>query len=124
MRESSAGELDAAANLSTMPTQELKRNSPSTREARPAAWIPVIIPALKARWASYASDPPASQALPNFSDWLILLHAAATTPWKIPRHLSQLLNMPKSGAELQSSWVTLTQLFSLTFQAARPRPTS
>ena len=102
-----------------MSTKELRHNLTEADEAHLKAWISIIVPGLKARWANYLADLPPRQASPQLSDWLALLHAAIATPWKISRYLSQLLNAPKSSTELQNSWVTLTSLFALTFQAAQ-----
>jgi PAS domain S-box-containing protein len=102
-----------------MSTKELKQPIPEVDEAQLKAWISVIAPGLKSRWANYFANVPPQQIAPNLADWLALLHAAATNPWKISHYLSQLLKKPKSSAELQQSWVTLTNLFGLTFQAAQ-----
>ncbi len=96
-------------------TQELKPPSAAVDEAPLRAWLSAITPGLKARWADHFAGQPS----PPLGDWLSLLHAAALTPWKTSRYLSQLLNNPKSSAELKNSWVTLTQLFNLTLQATQ-----
>jgi PAS domain S-box-containing protein len=100
-----------------MATRESKQPPSEIDEHQLKAWIPVIAPGLRARWASFFADNASSA--PNLTDWLALLHAAATNPWKIPRFLSQLLKSPKSGSDIQHSWVMLTHLFNLTFQAAQ-----
>lgn len=103
-----------------MTIQELEHNPTEiVDETQLKAWLAVIVPGLKARWSHFSADFPPTQAPPELADWLALLHAAAVTPWKIPRYLNQLLDPPKSSAELQRSWLTLTHLFGLTFQAAQ-----
>lgn len=103
-----------------MTTKELKQNSTEVvDEAHLKAWLAIIVPGLKARWSHFLADLPPHHPAPELGDWLALLHAAAVTPWKIPRFLNQLLDPPKSSAELQNSWLTLTHLFGLTFQAAQ-----
>jgi putative methionine-R-sulfoxide reductase with GAF domain len=83
-----------------------------------ADWLPEIAPTLRVFWTDYVAEfstkpfPP-----PNLTDWLTLLHVAETTPVKISYHLTQLLRHPKNGTELQEGWVTLTQMFALTFAA-------
>jgi len=94
-----------------MPTEELKYNSTRVYSE---AWVPTIIPTLKARWANASSRPP-SQLTPKLSDWLAVLHVAATNPEKLPAHLSQLL---KSNGAAHNQWDMLTRLLNLTIEAA------
>ena len=100
-----------------MSTKKTRDNAPGIRQPHAEAWIPGIIPALKARWTGHFSDLPATQSPPRLNDWLTLLHLAATTPWKISAQLSQLFEPPKGSVELQNSWVRLTNLFAFTFEA-------
>ncbi len=102
-----------------MPTKELKHNNTPSSQVDLEAWIPTIIPALKTCWADYLFDIPANQPTPNFSDWLALLHAAASTPEKLPGYLSNLFKLPQDGVEPPSDWVILTDLLTLTFEAAK-----
>jgi GAF domain-containing protein len=87
------------------------------------AWIPTVIPTLRTRWADYLFGLPAHQPAPNFGDWLSLLHAAAATDRpKISHYLAQLLNSDTNNDEnFLHDWVTLTDLFSLTFKAAQDK---
>lgn len=100
-----------------MSIKELEPNI-SGPEKTLESWLPLLIPALKARWAHYLASLPAGQPQPELMDWLALLHAAEAAPWRIARYLTQLLHAPKSGAELQHGWVTLSSLFMLTFETA------
>lgn len=103
----------------SMPVKDAKQNIAGARQARLAAWIPIIIPTLKNLWPGFVSSLPKDEPPPNLSDWLALLHVADATPWKVSDRLSQFLNNPKRSLELQHSWVKLTNLFSLTFEAAQ-----
>jgi len=103
-----------------MTTKELKENPTDVvDETHLKAWLAVIVPGLKARWTHFLAELPSPGAAPELGDWLALLHAAAMTPWKIPRYLNQLIAPPKTSAELQHGWLILTHLFGLTFQAAQ-----
>lgn len=102
-----------------MTTEDLKQTPPAVDETHLKAWISLIASGLKSRWASHFAAGPSAQISPTLADWLALLHAAAATPWKTPRYLAQLIKTPKNSAELEQSWVTLTSLFNLTFQAAQ-----
>lgn len=102
-----------------MPVKNPKNHSANSSPTQLSAWIPAIIPTLKARWPSFISTLPDPQAGPSLSDWLALLHIADTMPWKIYERLARLLHYPKSGLEFQNSWIKLTHLFTLTFEAAQ-----
>jgi two-component system phosphate regulon sensor histidine kinase PhoR len=102
-----------------MPVTEPDNNPVGTSGVVLEAWIPTIIPALKSRWAKVAASAPAYGPIPNLSDWLTLFHLAATAPWKIADQLAHLLNHPKSGLERHNSWLLLTRLLALTFEAAQ-----
>ena len=82
-------------------------------------WIENLIPGLQTRWNDHFSSAPANQPVLALNDWLTLLQTAATAPWKISDQLSHLLNAPKSSLELQHSWGTLANLFTLTFEAGQ-----
>ncbi|KPK02346.1 MAG: hypothetical protein AMJ56_21065, partial [Anaerolineae bacterium SG8_19] len=81
--------------------------------------LAIITPGLKTNWASYFTDSPTNQPKPSVAEWISLLQSAAARPWEISDRLSKLLNSPKSGPELQHSWILLTNLFSVTFEAAK-----
>ncbi|MBE7474489.1 MAG: hypothetical protein DPW09_32865 [Anaerolineae bacterium] len=103
-----------------MTTKELKENPTDVvDETHLKAWLAVIVPGLKARWGHFLAELPSPGVAPELGDWLALLHAAAVTPWKIPRYLNQLIAPPKTSAELQHGWLILTHLFGVTFQAAQ-----
>jgi signal transduction histidine kinase len=81
-------------------------------------WVPVILPVLKELWTSRIAALPAKPG-PTLTDWLTLLHAAATAPDNIPRYLAQLFRQPQEGQTLLPDWVALTGLFSLTGEAVQ-----
>ena len=97
-----------------MPPEALKQTSSNSSETYPVKWMPLIVPVLKKGWANYQLKLLPNQPAPNLKDWLALLHIAATNPNKVPAYLSQLL-----GPDSQSHWTTLTDLLTLTFEAAR-----
>ena len=100
-----------------MPQTE-KRQDTSVESRSLEHWIPVIVPVLKELWAPRLADLSTSSP-PTLTDWLTLLHAAETAPDRVAPYLSQLLGQPKSGSDLQNSWVTLTRLFALTSEAVQ-----
>jgi hypothetical protein len=83
-----------------MSTKEIKKTTVAN-EATLESWIPPIIPALRTRWANYATSLPAGQPAPRMSDWLTLLHTAAVNPAKIPHYLSQLLDTSQNDIDPQ-----------------------
>ena len=103
----------------SMPTKAAGNDISS--QANFEAWIESLIPGLKARWSDYFSGIPTGHSIPipPLDEWLATLQTAATSPWKLPDQLIRLLNAPKGGVKLQNSWVLLTNLFSLTFDAAQ-----
>ena len=100
-----------------MATKEIKQNA-GTEAVGSNSWIPAIVPILRIRWADEIAASPLTHAI-NLSDWLALLHAATTSPEKIPYYLTKLLHYPKSGTDIQNSWTALATLFSVSFSAAR-----
>lgn len=93
-----------------------KYNSP---DANLESWVPKVFDSLRTSWADHLLSVPASQPTPNLSDWLSLLHAAATAPEQLPKYVVQLLKMPKSGDQSLSDWVLLSDLLNATFEAAK-----
>ncbi len=99
-------------------------NEPILRKTKPAsaaleAWVPKVIVPLRTAWADYVLSFPANQSTPNLSDWLILLHAAAVSPEKLPGYLSQLFSLPQATIPPPGDWVLLTDLLGVTFTAAK-----
>ncbi len=82
-------------------------------------WLASIVPALKTGWADYFSSSAATQFTPDLDAWINLLHTAATAPWQVSEQLERLLAAPRSSLELQHSWLNLTKLLAITFEAAQ-----
>ncbi|MBN1991528.1 MAG: GAF domain-containing protein [Anaerolineae bacterium] len=101
-----------------MAVKESKNNA-ATNQGELETWIPAVIPALKTCWAEHGTGLLAGRPLPKMSDWLALLHTAAVNPQKIPHHLAQLFNEPQRSADRQRSWIILTKLFAVTFEAVQ-----
>jgi len=98
-----------------MPPEGLKPdNSNSSGGSYSVEWMPLIVPALQKSWANHRFKLSSHQPAPKLKDWLALLHIAATNPGKLSAYLAPLLSL-----EPQIRWVTLTDLLSLTFEAAK-----
>jgi len=102
-----------------MPANKPALSKNPAPDDRLETWVPKIIEALKAGWADQLLETPASQATPNLTDWLALIHAAAARPDELPKFLLQLLKLPKSATPPPGDWVMLTGLLNLTFEAAK-----
>lgn len=99
-----------------MPVQKAADNPSSIHPTSDLpTWLTSLGPTLKTRWSSYFSGP----ASPEVNAWLNLLHAAAATPWEVSERLSELLRLPQTSLDLQNSWITLSKLFAVTFEAAQ-----
>jgi len=98
-----------------MPAKDKNQNEISVSGASLEAWLPGILPTLKTAWADYQFA--ANRPNPNFSDWLGVIHVAATAPQNLPKHLFKLLQPPKDKA--LSDWSILTDMLDLTFTAAK-----
>jgi hypothetical protein len=81
-------------------------------------WVPKIITSLRTGWRLFMNLP-ANQPVPNFSDWLALIHTAAITPDKLPQYLELLLDLPPGATAPPGDWVLLSDLLSVTFEAAK-----
>ena len=81
--------------------------------------LAIITPGLETNWDSYFSDSPTNHPKPTVEEWVDLLQSGASRPWEISDRLSKLLRSPKSGPELQHGWVLLSNLFAVTFEAAK-----
>lgn len=102
-----------------MTTSASTDNDFGVNAAQLETWVPKIIDSLRTLWADYLLALPASQPAPNFSDWLSLLHAAATTPNALADHLGTLLKLPKSGTPPPGDWTLIADMLNVTQQAAR-----
>jgi NtrC-family two-component system sensor histidine kinase KinB len=82
-------------------------------------WVPKVINSLRTNWADYFLNSTTEQLTPSFSDWLMLVHAAAATPDQLPRYLTQLLSSANDQSPPHNEWVMLTDMLDITFNAAR-----
>ncbi len=83
-----------------------------------ADWLPTIVPTLRTLWVEQIPET-SQRPYPALTDWLTLLHVTETATAKIDAQLVQMLDSPTGGNEIQESWIILTKLFDLTFEAMR-----
>lgn len=91
-----------------MPTEKLKPDKIEASEAYSEVWVPVIIPTLKSMWANHPFSLPAH---PKLTNWLTLLHIAATAPQQLATYLSRYSE--------PLNWTLVIDSLNLTFEAAR-----
>ena len=101
-----------------MPSEELKQNRVGAGNTDTAAWLPLIIPTLRAHWTNEKAGLPVDLSSLKFNDWMTVLHAAATEPAKVAGLLPQFLLPIKSNQNSQLNWLVLTGLLALTSTAA------
>ena len=102
-----------------MPSENLKQNRNRASDSDTGAWLSIIVPALQADWANERVDLSVDLSKFKLSDWLTVLHAAATDPAKVPELLLQLLLPITPNRETQYHWLVLTELVALTSEAAK-----
>jgi putative methionine-R-sulfoxide reductase with GAF domain len=104
-----------------MPSENLKQNRNRDSNSDTGAWLAIIVPVLKADWANERTDLTVDLSKFKLSDWLTVLHAAATDPAKLPELLLQLLLPITPTRETQYHWLVLTELVALTSEAAKTK---